>query len=211
MIKKVLAKFRSIYTNIKWRKINKHNFTNLGRKIDFSIIEVGIGSYGTINALSWNSGDERLIIGNYVSIAEGVKIILGGEHRYDIFTTYPFRAKTNNIIEAFSKGKVNISDFVWIGTNAILLSGINIGVGAIIAAGAVVTKDIEPYAIVGGNPAKIIRYRFSKDIIDALIKIDLSYMIKQKLISVEQLYEVPTSENIQRIAKLYSEAINIEK
>jgi tetrahydrodipicolinate N-succinyltransferase len=62
---------------------------------------------------------------------------------------------------------------VWIGTNAIICSGVKIGQGAIIAAGAVVTKDVKPYAIMGGGPAKMIRYRFDEDVVKKLLKINI--------------------------------------
>ena len=101
---------------------------------------------------------------------------MGGEHDYHKLSMYPFekailqngRAMTQN------KGDIKIGDDVWIGYNAIILSGVKIGQGAVIAAGAVVVKDVPPYAIVGGNPAKIIKYRCSEERIRELIKYDFS-------------------------------------
>lgn len=74
--------------------------------------------------------------------------------------------------EAISKGDIIVKDDVWIGRNALIMSGVNIGQGAVIAAGAVVTKDVPPYAIVGGVPAKVIRYRFEEEIINELVNVD---------------------------------------
>lgn len=97
--------------------------------------------------------------------------------------------------EALSKGDIIINDDVWIGCNAIILSGVNIGQGAVVAAGAVVTNDIPPYAIVGGVPAKVIKYRFETAIIDELLKVDYSKLtdeaIKQ---NIEKLYEPLTKK-----------------
>ena len=80
--------------------------------------------------------------------------------------------------EAYSNGPIVINDDVWIATDSIILSGVNVGKGAVIAAGSVVVKDVPPYSIVGGNPAKVIKYRFEQNIIDKLMKIDLSSIDK---------------------------------
>lgn len=75
--------------------------------------------------------------------------------------------------EALSKGDIVIEDDVWVGENALILSGVTIRQGAIVAAGAVVTKDVEPYSIVAGIPAKIIKYRFSEELRKELLNIDI--------------------------------------
>lgn len=106
-----------------------------------------------------------------------------------------------NGIDAISKGDIIVDDDVWIGYGAIILSGVHISQGAIIAAGAVVTKDVPPYAIVGGVPANILKYRFSKEIIQELLKIDYEHLnpqiilknkkiVYQKIESVEQAKEL---------------------
>jgi len=110
----------------------------------------------------WNN-DERISIGKYCSIADGVKIFGGGEHDYKKVSTYPlgFLEGTKKPPYRFSKGQTVIGNDVWLGENSIILSGVTIGNGAVVGAGAVVAKDVPPYAIVVGNPAKIIKYRFS--------------------------------------------------
>ncbi|HFD2047649.1 CatB-related O-acetyltransferase [Clostridium perfringens] len=158
----------------KWRNINKHNYTSINRITDLEKIKVGNKTYGPLNVYAWGSENEGLTIGNYVSIANDVKFILGGNHRYDVFSTYPFKVKLGlEKIEAYSNGEIKINDDVWIGMNSIIMSGVTIGKGSIIAAGSVVTKDVEPYTIVGGNPCKFIKYRFDIDLIDKLDKIDM--------------------------------------
>lgn len=174
----ILNKFKNIVIlykqKKKWRSINKHNDTSLNRITDLQKIKVGNKTYGPLNVYTWGSKNEGLIIGNYVSIANDVKFILGGNHRYDVFSTYPFKVKLGlEKIEAYSNGRIKINDDVWIGMNSIIMSGVTIGKGAIIAAGSVVTKDVEPYAIVGGNPCKLIKYRFDVNLIDKLNKIDM--------------------------------------
>jgi acetyltransferase-like isoleucine patch superfamily enzyme len=105
-----------------------------------------------------------------------VQFLLGGNHYYKRFTNYPFIAKfkDSTYVETWSKGNIIVEDDVWIGTNAFIMPGIKIGKGAIVGACAVVTKDIPPYAIATGNPACIVKYRFSEDLIRKLINIDFS-------------------------------------
>jgi acetyltransferase-like isoleucine patch superfamily enzyme len=101
-----------------------------------------------------------------------VTIFLGGNHRTDWITTYPFSVfweSAKNISgHPASKGDVIIGHDVWIGEGAVILSGVRIGNGAVIGAHAVVTRDVPSYAIIAGNPAAIMRSRFSKDEIDIL-------------------------------------------
>lgn len=93
----------------------------------------------------------------------------------DTISTFPIETITHTDTDTnLSKGDIVVGDDVWIGTDALLLSGAKIGQGAVIGARAVVTKPIPPYAVVVGNPARIIRYRFSEDIIEQLLRIDFS-------------------------------------
>ncbi|GEP20911.1 hypothetical protein FC71_GL000840 [Latilactobacillus sakei subsp. carnosus DSM 15831] len=155
----------------KWRKRNQQNYTNLENYIDFNLVDVGNYSYGPLKILSWGAKGEHLSIGNFVSIAEDVEFVLGGNHRLDTITTYPIKAMiSENEIEAISKGPIIVGDDVWIGRGAKILSGVVVGQGAVIAAGAVVTKNIDPYEIVGGVPAKHIKYRISSQ--DERLKMD---------------------------------------
>ena len=108
-----------------------------------------------------------------------------------------------NIDEATSKGKIEISDDVWIGTNALILSGVHIGKGAVVAAGSVVTKDVPPFAIVGGVPAKVIKYRFPDDIIACLMKCDYSNisddMIKEHFELFNSEMDIVIAKKIQAL------------
>ena len=86
--------------------------------------------------------------------------IRGGNHRIDVIGKYMYEVK-DKLLK--NDEDVIICDDVWIGCNATILKGVTVGKGAVVAAGSIVTKDVEPYSIVGGNPAKNIRYRFSKE------------------------------------------------
>ena len=106
--------------------------------------------------IHWGSNESKLIIGNYCSIGENVNIYLGGTEKL---------IDWKNI-----NGDVIIGNDIWIGANALILPNVRrIGDGAVIAAGAVVNKDVPPYAIVVGNPARIVRFRFPPDVIEELL------------------------------------------
>ena len=133
---------------------------------------IGKGSYGDLEVHDLGEGS-ILSMGAFCSIAPGVKIFLGGEHRTDWVTTYPF-----NILwekgrkftgHPKTKGDVIIGNDVWIGSEALILSGVTIGSGAVIGARAVVVSAVPPYAVVAGNPARVVTSRFSGEIIDRLL------------------------------------------
>jgi virginiamycin A acetyltransferase len=188
-----------------WRAKNTHNFTSIGDRIfPINNVEVGTYSYGLLNVQSlYEQPTEKLNIGNFVSIAPGVQFIMGGNHQIDTITTYPLHSrfvKYNNI-DATSKGVINIGDEVWLGTNVLIMSGVNIGKGAIVAAGAIVTKDIPPYSIYGGNPAKLIKLRFSEEIISELIDFDLMKVPIENINNNIDLFysQIKTVEDIKRL------------
>ena len=87
--------------------------------------------------------------------------------------------------ETQAKGDIIVNDDVWIGDSALILSGVEIGQGAVIAAGAVVTEDVPPYAVVGGVPARVIKYRFTDDVIKELVKIDYA-KVDRKFIELHE-------------------------
>jgi virginiamycin A acetyltransferase len=121
---------------------------------------------------------DRLIIGRYCMLAAGVKFIMnGGNHRTAGFSTYPFAVFGQGWEPAFplsdfpSKGDTVVGHDVWIGHDALLMPGVQVGNGAIIATRAVVTRDVPAFAVVAGNPATVVRLRFDADTIARLEKI----------------------------------------
>lgn len=123
--------------------------------------------------------NDKLIIGKFCSIASGAKFLFnGGNHKSDSYVNYPFSIfnklwdidlKVNESWE--NKGDITIGNDVWIGYEAIIMAGVTIGNGARIATRAVVTKDVNPYEIVGGVPAKLIKKRFDDETIELLEKL----------------------------------------
>lgn len=136
-------------------------------------------------------------IGMYTSIASGV-IIGGARHPMEWAGMSPvFYAGRDSIKKKFAEHELpmakttTIGNDVWIGRSAILMSGIRVGDGAVIGAGSVVTKDVPPYAIVAGNPAKIIRHRFSPSIINELEQIQWWNLPEDKLRNAARLIKNP--------------------
>jgi len=154
--------------------LNKIREIGKNSTVDERVI-IGAYTYGiTPSTVLLFKQSDRVYIGRYCSFAYDVKIIASGEHDYRAVANFPFYAhflKKGIERDTFTKGEVRIGNDVWIGARATILSGVEIGDGAVVAAGAVVTKNIPPYAIVGGVPAKLIKYRFPEEVVNDLLKI----------------------------------------
>ena len=176
--------------------------------VPFDCIQIGKYTYGELNILRLDDSS-NLTIGSLCSIAENVMFLLAADHGISRISTFPFKAKmlkeTEN--EALSKGDIVVDDDVWIGHGATILSGVHIGQGAVVAAGAVVSKDVPPYAIVGGVPAKIIKYRFDEKMIEQMLKKDFDQITEdmvaehkeelyKELKSVEQIEWIPDKQEL---------------
>ena len=181
-----------------WRKNNSHNKTTLEFPyVNYDCIHVGKGTYGPISAII-ASPISHLYIGNFCSVASEVSFIVAADHSTKNVSTYPFKTlyMGQESGEAISKGDIVVDDDVWIGYRATILSGVHIGQGAVVAAGAVVTKDVPPYAIVGGVPAKVIGYRFDEDVRNELIKVDFSKLDKETVEkNIDKLYRPINSKD----------------
>lgn len=197
--------YKHIRFRKKWLRQNKHNGTTANNIFDPQFVNVGKATYGELNVIQFSS-NHVLHIGNYVSIAQEVTFILDSEHYTDHISTFPFKVKLlkTEKSESFGKGDIIVEDDVWIGYRSTIMSGVHIGQGAVIAAGAVVTKDVPPYAVVGGVPAHIVKYRFNEDICHALKKMDYSILDEQSvLVNLQNLYEpIRTVEDARRIMSI---------
>ncbi len=150
-----------------WRKDKKQFGTRYKKR--YQKYDIGEYTYGA--PVIYDYETESLKIGRYCSIGPNVTLILGGNHRTDWITTYPFNAKFHDFRHIDShkpKGGLTIGNDVWIAANVTILSGVTVGNSSIIAAGSVVVKDVPAYAIVAGNPAKVVRMRFEQNVIEKL-------------------------------------------
>lgn len=165
-------------------KINQYTTIGDGTTV-FNSILVGCNSINRYNCISDSTIDfgtytghrctiKNTRIGKFCSLSWDIS--LGGKnHNYNSCTTYP-KYHMNRVLEGKSDiirqdmKDTEIGNDVWIGSGAIILRGVNVGDGAVIGAGAVVNKDVEPYSIVVGNPARMLKKRFSEDVIDELLK-----------------------------------------
>ena len=147
--------------------------------------------------------EDKLVIGKFCMIASDVKFIMNGaNHLTNSLTTYPFAIFGNGWENAMNgkqypqKGDINIGNDVWIGYNATIMAGVTIGDGAIVATNSTVIRDVEPYSIVGGNPAIEIKKRFSKETIKRLLKLKWwNWTIKKITNNVQYLTDI----NIDRL------------
>lgn len=183
------------------RKLLNKNAKNTDVNIKFigsKSPKLEIGSHTYINGMKIYCWDERfeLTIGKYCSFADDITIVAGGEHDMDWVSTYPFIDRWSlSEYESFKKprfkGNIKIGNDVWIANNVTILSGVDIGDGAIVGACAVVTKDVKPYSIVAGNPAKTIKYRFDEKLIEDLKLIRWWEWDENKIIENQELFIYP--------------------
>lgn len=169
-----------------------------------SISSIGKGGYGSENIRIYEWGEGKTIkIGSFCSIATNIQIFLGGNHRSDWITTTPFPI-SYNIGHPSSNGDVIIGNDVWIGANATIMSGVTIGDGAVIANNSHVVKNVDPYTIVGGNPAKLIRKRFDDETIEKLLKLKWwDFDIDE----INRLSPILCSNNLDQLFELYKDKL----
>jgi len=155
-----------------------NDVTRAGRLGNSPII-VGRFTYGfeNVTVRQWGEG-AALRIGAFCAIADSVSVFLGGNHRADWMTTFPFGHVFQDELGGertagvpATDGDVVVGNDVWIGSRVTILSGVRVGDGAVLAANANVVKDVEPYTIVGGNPARVVKSRFGKEIVDLLLQL----------------------------------------
>ena len=198
MIISKLSKYFSLYIFRKnWRQKQKNNSTYAINEFDPELVRVGDYTYGGLKI--YNDTNAMLRVGYFCSIAENVTFLLGHDHHVDTISTFPFgqRLHMTTKNDAQTKGDILIDDDVWIGYGATILSGVHIGQGAVVATGAVVSHDVPPYAIVGGVPAKVIKYRFDLEMVEALLKIDYSKLTNEQIQSHISDFYVPLKDKRQ--------------
>ena len=175
------------------------------------VLTVGEFTYGMehLEILFRDSG-AKVEIGKFCSIARGVKILLGGHHRHDWSTTYPFGEVFQETFGEYvpanqqkSKGSVIIGNDVWIGLGTTIMPGIIVGDGAVIAANTHVTSNVQAYSIVGGNPSRLIKFRFDEEIINELLELRWWDLPIEHVKEVQKiLTQEPTFETLKRLQEI---------
>lgn len=179
------------------------------RRASFSTsVTVGEHTYGIDykNCLIFNNSDS-ITVGSYCSIAEDVRFIASGEHFYKRVSTFPFNSRLlskSPTLDTNSKGKIEIGNDVWIGYGAVVLSGVKIHDGAVIAARAVVRENVPAYQIFGGVPAKKISSRFTDEEIEFLL--DLRWW-DWEFDAIKRAIEADAFDSVSHLKK-YCEQIN---
>jgi len=191
-------------------KFEGHN--KIGSEVKLSKTEIGYGTY-----IAANSKISNTKIGRFCSIGPNIKTVIGRHPTKKMVSTHPaffstlkqagFTYSKKNHFEEFefaqnTEKSIIIGNDVWVGSNVLILEGLKIGDGSIIAAGAVVTKNIEPYSIVGGVPAKFIKYRFNEKYRDFLLNFkwwnkDISWIENNadKFLNIKTFYQKNLSDS----------------
>jgi acetyltransferase-like isoleucine patch superfamily enzyme len=179
-------------------------------QIGKSVVRVGRFTYGhkDIQIREWGEG-ASLEIGQFCSIADGVKVLLGGNHRTEYISTFPFGFIFNEYLgeekvagHPYSKGDVLIGNDVWVGSGVTILSGVRIGNGAVLASNSVVTKNVGAYEIVGGNPARRIKKRFSQEVISLLEELAWWDLPTEKILEIRKiLSDKPKKSTLKALLK----------
>lgn len=176
-----------------------------------SEVEIGRFSYKfeNISIFQANEG-ARLTIGSFCSIARGLTVMLGGNHRTDWATTFPF----GHLFEEHfgeervsghpqSNGDVVIGHDVWFGANVTIMSGISIGSGAVVATNSTVVTNIDDYEVWGGNPARLIKKRFSSEVVESLLKLGWWDLEVSKIKSIVPiLLQAPTTKVLSEAGRI---------
>ena len=169
---------------------------------------LGRRSYMVDGSMEYGNYDCHILIGKYCALGHRIVFEMGLNHDYHCVTTYPFEAvlqideDTLNHAKGVNHNPIIIGNDVWIGCDVTLMGGVRIGNGAVIGARAVVAKDVPPYAVVVGNPARVIKYRFSKEIIEKLQKIKWWNWPEEKILSV-----LPELKDVRRFVDTFSEDV----
>jgi len=207
----------------RWLPVIKDMFGRLKRVLAIAVLRAGVKPYKWLDAwgnrtLDYEVGeytygrprvvfpDGKLTIGKFCSFAWNVTIFLGGNHRTDWISMYPFPTpdgrwpKASHIRDYLTtEGDVTIGNDVWIGSDVTILSGVTIGDGAVIATRSVVTRDVPPYNIVAGNPARTVAQRFDDAVIEKLLQIRWWDWSREK---IHNNVEILCSPDVERLSEI---------
>ncbi|WIJ45905.1 CatB-related O-acetyltransferase [Curtobacterium citreum] len=194
-----------------WDKQNSHNETSAVNEFDRTKVTVDRYSYGPLRVID-GANTSHLRIGMFCSIAEDVTFILNGDHPIDRITTFPLRAFVLHEEERVgSRGDIILADDVWIGHGAIIMSGVTLGRGSIVASGAIVTRDVAPFSVVAGTPARHLRKRVPAEVETVLRSLDLDGLDPRTVRANLELLESPLDSTRVDELSLFARRLSDER
>ena len=205
---KLQSKSKDLLINLTTHALKTNYYLRNRKDIDF-----GDYTYGCPNVRPGN-GIAKLIVGKFTMFGPDVSIHLTSDHHPEWITAYDLgvlvenRANKYNKNDLVNKGNVVIGNDVWIGEKTIILPGVNIGDGAIIGAGCVVSKDVKPYTIVGGNPCRVLKNRFTKEEVSKLLIMEWWNWNDCEILNAINILQ---SNNIESLWSYYRTIINPDK
>ena len=167
-------------------------------------ISAGKHTYGLggCSVLVWERRDAVVRMGSYCSLGGRIKFIIDGNHRMDTFSTYPFQTLFSDApVNVWGNETPTVGHDVWIASDVVIYSGVHIGDGAVIGGNSVVTKPVPPYAIVAGNPARIVKYRFPEDVIADLLALKW-WTLSEDVIHTRL---IPIQDDIREVVRVLKE------
>lgn len=200
--KAVKLKLSDIYEKV----LEIHRWCKFQKAIQSGMISIGQGTFGQPEIICFPGDRGKVIIGNYCSIASGVKVFVGGNpketHNMNYISTYPFPEiyhwTCDSTIPPQGRSGVTIGHDVWIGVDVLIMHGVTIGDGSVIGARSVVVKDVPPYSIVAGNPCNLLRKRFDDETIELLLKLQWwNWNLEKIKREVNFIYNVASKEKIK--------------
>lgn len=170
-------------------------------------IQVGRWSYWNDDTrlVAWKHQDS-IDVGKFCALASGVRLLAGGNHPLDSICSYPLalmKTPPSPPGEFLEGEHIVIGNEVWIGTNAIVIGNVNIGSGAVVGAGSVVVRDIPPYAVAVGSPARPVRFRFSSEEIDRLLHLSWWDWPDDLVLSAAPLLETGDIDRLEELASVH--------
>ena len=169
-----------------------------------SAIRPGKHTYGLdgCSVHAWERRGDVIQMGSYCSLGANIKFVIDGNHRTDTFSSYPFqRLFVGAPVNVWGKETPTVGHDVWIASDVVIYSGVHIGDGAVIGGNSVVTKPVPPYAIVAGNPARIVKYRFPEDVIADLLALKW-WTLPEDVIHARL---IPIQDDIREVVRVLKE------
>lgn len=199
------------------RGVTKNEGGVVSWKRESAILECGSWSYLVGSTITrYSIPLEKIVIGKFCSIAQNVRFIGANNHHYDWITSYPLELlisiENNFHLHEDQPRNTSIGNDVWIGENATIMPGVHLSDGCCIGTDSLITKSTEPYGVYGGNPARLIKYRFNDEVVARLLKIQW-WQLNNNFIknNAKNIFSSPTNEILELLSNLSEERVSEEE